>query len=93
MHVGHELIAAGMLILAAGGSGKALDYSELERWTRVGYERGVGSAEMITVDSPPPKDLLRSRSRRSMALRCADAAQRRSQRHHCWRSFLTLHMI
>jgi hypothetical protein len=40
-HVGHELIAAGMLILAAGGSGKPLDYSELERWTRVGYERGM----------------------------------------------------
>jgi hypothetical protein len=43
MHVGHELIAAGMLILAAGGSGKPLDYSELERWTRVGYERGMAS--------------------------------------------------
>jgi hypothetical protein len=42
-HVGHELIAAGMLILAGGGSGKPLDYSELERWTRVGFERGVRS--------------------------------------------------
>ena len=41
MHVGHELIAAGMLILAAGGSDKPLDYSELERWTRVGYEHGM----------------------------------------------------
>ena len=30
VHVGHERIAAGMLILAAGGSGKPLDYSELE---------------------------------------------------------------
>ena len=39
-HVGHELIAAGMLILAAGGRGVPLDYDELERWTRVGYERG-----------------------------------------------------
>jgi hypothetical protein len=34
MHVGHELSGAGMLILAAGGSDKPLDYSELERWTR-----------------------------------------------------------
>ena len=40
-HVGHELIAAGMLILAAGGLGTPLDYDELERWTRVGYERGM----------------------------------------------------
>jgi hypothetical protein len=39
-HVGHELIAAGMLIMAAGRDGKPLDYDELERWTRVGYERG-----------------------------------------------------
>src|SRR6188472_3832510 len=37
-HVGHELIAAGMLILAAGGRGLPLDYEELQRWTRVGYE-------------------------------------------------------
>jgi hypothetical protein len=40
MHVGHELIAAGMLIMAAGREGKPLDYGELERWTRVGFERG-----------------------------------------------------
>jgi hypothetical protein len=39
-HAGYELIAAGMLILAGGGNGKPLDYDELERWTRVGYERG-----------------------------------------------------
>ena len=39
-HVGHELIAAGMLILAGGGRGVPLDYDELERWTRVGFERG-----------------------------------------------------
>ena len=38
-HVGHELIAAGMLILAGGINGKSLNYDELERWTRVGYER------------------------------------------------------
>jgi hypothetical protein len=40
MHVGYELIAAGMLIMAAGCEGKPLDYGELERWTRVGFERG-----------------------------------------------------
>jgi hypothetical protein len=39
--VGHELIAAGMLILAGGGRGVPLDYKELERWTRVRYERGT----------------------------------------------------
>ena len=42
-HVGHELIAAGMMILAGGGRGVPLDYSELERWTRVGSERGMRS--------------------------------------------------
>ena len=42
-HVGHELIAAGMLILAGGGHGLPLDYDELERWTRVGLERGTRS--------------------------------------------------
>ena len=40
-HVEHELIAAGMLILAGGGHGVPLKYTELERWTRVGYERGI----------------------------------------------------
>ena len=40
-HVGHELVAAGMFILAGGGRGVPLDYGELERWTRVGYERGM----------------------------------------------------
>src|SRR5215207_9947932 len=40
-HVGHELIAAGMLILAGGGRGLPLNYGELERWTRIGYERGT----------------------------------------------------
>jgi hypothetical protein len=42
-HVSHELIAAGMLILAGGGRDLPLDYEELERWTRVGYERGTRS--------------------------------------------------
>jgi hypothetical protein len=40
-HVGHELVAAGMLIMAGGSNGKALNYEALERWTRVGYERGM----------------------------------------------------
>jgi hypothetical protein len=39
----YELITAGMLILAGGGDGTPLDYNELERWTRVGYERGMRS--------------------------------------------------
>ena len=30
-HVGHELVAAGMLIMAGGHDGKPLDYDELER--------------------------------------------------------------
>jgi hypothetical protein len=42
-HVGHELIGAGMLILAGGGHRFPLDYDELERWTPVGYERGMRS--------------------------------------------------
>jgi hypothetical protein len=40
---GYELIGAGMLILAGGGRGFPLDYDELERWTRVGFERGMKS--------------------------------------------------
>jgi hypothetical protein len=40
-HVGHELVAAGMLIMAGGHDGKPFDFDELERWTRVGYERGM----------------------------------------------------
>jgi hypothetical protein len=49
-HVGYELVGAGMLILAAGDEGAEplsrglpMDYDELERWTRVGYERGMRS--------------------------------------------------
>jgi hypothetical protein len=30
-----------MLIMAGGGNGTPMDYRELERWTRVGYERGM----------------------------------------------------
>jgi hypothetical protein len=38
--VGHELIAVGMLILAGVGAGRPLDHVELERWSRVGFQRG-----------------------------------------------------
>jgi hypothetical protein len=31
------------LILAGGGRGFPLNYDELERWTRVGFERGMRS--------------------------------------------------
>jgi hypothetical protein len=41
--VGYELIGVGMLILAGDGRGLPFDYEELERWTRVGYERGMRS--------------------------------------------------
>jgi hypothetical protein len=40
-HMGHELIAAGMLFMAGGHNGKPFDYIELERWTRAGFERGT----------------------------------------------------
>jgi hypothetical protein len=39
-HVGYELIGAGMLILAGDGRDLPFDYDELERWSRVGFERG-----------------------------------------------------
>jgi hypothetical protein len=42
-HVGHELVAAGMLIMVGGGSDRPLDFEALERWTRVGYERRMRS--------------------------------------------------
>lgn len=40
-HMAYELVAAGMLIMAGGHDGKQFDFNELERWTRVGYERGI----------------------------------------------------
>ena len=40
---GYDLIGAGMLILAGGARGLPIDYDELARWTRVGYERGMRS--------------------------------------------------
>jgi hypothetical protein len=39
-HAGYELVAAGMLIMAGGHDGKPMDFDALERWTRIGYERG-----------------------------------------------------
>jgi hypothetical protein len=42
-HAGYELVAAGMLVMGAGHDGKPLDSEELERWTRVGFERGMRS--------------------------------------------------
>jgi hypothetical protein len=42
-HVGYELVGAGMLILAGNHRGLPFDYDELERWTRVGYQRGMRS--------------------------------------------------
>ena len=39
-HQGHELIAAGLLILVG-----VTDREEVQRWLRVGYERGKGSLE------------------------------------------------
>ena len=52
VNVGHELIAASLLIMAGGGNGKPLDYGELERWTRAGSERGrrfsAGSGLLIS---------------------------------------------
>jgi hypothetical protein len=42
-HVGYELVGAGTLILAGNGRGLPFDYDELERWTRVRYERGIRS--------------------------------------------------
>ena len=43
MHVGHELLAAGLLILAGDG----LDYIELERWVRLGLERGEAARRPV----------------------------------------------
>jgi hypothetical protein len=31
------------MIMAGGANGTPLDYGKLERWTRVGYERGMRS--------------------------------------------------
>jgi hypothetical protein len=35
------VVAAGMLIMAAGHESKPLEYEALKRWTRVSFERGM----------------------------------------------------
>lgn len=39
--VRYELIGARLPILAGNGRGLPFDYDELERWRRLGYERGM----------------------------------------------------
>jgi hypothetical protein len=43
-HLGYELVAVGMMIMAGGHDGKP-NFAELERCTRLGYERGDEIAE------------------------------------------------
>lgn len=46
IRVGHELVVAGMLIMAAEG----LDYDQLGHWVRVGYERGLRARKPVHGD-------------------------------------------
>src|SRR5919107_1928460 len=46
IRVGHELVVAGMLILAAD----RLDYDLLAHWVQVGYERGLRSRRPVHGD-------------------------------------------
>jgi hypothetical protein len=46
VRVGHELVVAGMLILAA----ERLDYGLLAQWVQVGYERGLRSRRPVHGD-------------------------------------------
>jgi hypothetical protein len=39
-HVRYELVPAGMSVMVSGHEDKPLDHDALERWTRVGFERG-----------------------------------------------------
>jgi hypothetical protein len=41
-----------MLIVAGDGRGLPMDYDELERWTRVGYERGEVTQGRAVSDRP-----------------------------------------
>jgi hypothetical protein len=83
-HVGYELIGAGMLILAAGGRGLPMDYDELERWTRVGYERGTRSRKGASADgqtnSQVPGSLNHQHATVPGAASQRDWAERRSGR-------------
>jgi hypothetical protein len=40
-HARYELGAAGMLIMGGGHDAKPMDCDAVERWARVGYERGM----------------------------------------------------
>jgi hypothetical protein len=57
-HMGYELVAAGMLIMAGGHDDKPMDCDELERWTRVGYERGHEISQGREVTRGAAKHLL-----------------------------------
>ena len=48
-HVGHELVDAGMLIMASGHDGNPLDFEALERWTRVGVRAGDAVPQRRTI--------------------------------------------
>jgi hypothetical protein len=45
-HVGHELVVAGLLVVAA----ENLDYDLLAHWVGVGYERGMRSRQPVHGD-------------------------------------------
>ncbi len=45
-HVGHELVVAGLLVVAA----ENLDYDLLARWVGVGYQRGLRSRQPVHGD-------------------------------------------
>ena len=55
-HARYELGAAGMLIMGGGHDAKPMDCDAVERWTRVGFERGMicrsanseSSGELVT---------------------------------------------
>ena len=46
IRVGHELVAAGLLIMAA----ERLDYDLLAHWVQVGYERGLRARRPVHGD-------------------------------------------
>ena len=50
-HIGHELIAAGMLILAGGGRGLPLDYDELRALDPSGLRAGDAVTQRRAVSS------------------------------------------
>jgi hypothetical protein len=48
-HARYELGAAGMLIMGGGHDAKPMDCDAVERWARVGYERGMRFRKARTV--------------------------------------------